>query len=371
MTLLKTFAPNTLGRDFVIGDLHGRLDLFNLALAHVGFDPKLDRVFSVGDLVDRGRDSFGCLKLLSEPWFHACKGNHEDLTVLGLSNPPLHGQLWRMNGGGWDLGLLPQERAELQELVKRAEDLPLVITVEGLFHMVHAELLPHGMEVTDEDLSDPVELEQICGTKLSLSAGGCGALWNRDVFRELFAEKITPQRKQWFLEDSLDLVNKFKTQLPIFSGHTVMQEPTQAGMLINIDTGAVFSSRYSWAGLTICQPKTGEFWKVREDKIERAEKVVLAWKKAQKSEKSVKNVKRNAVNFDEISGHKISKRGFLEAVAALAATPVFAHVPSPIGADWILLSRPEPNWPTSSFTLETWTYPRTGQLTATSIIILD
>jgi serine/threonine protein phosphatase 1 len=45
----------TTGRDFVLGDLHGTTDLLRLLMEHVAFDPKKDRLFSVGDLIDRER----------------------------------------------------------------------------------------------------------------------------------------------------------------------------------------------------------------------------------------------------------------------------------------------------------------------------
>ena len=61
---------NKTGRDFVLGDLHGTTDLLRALMEHVAFDPKKDRLFSVGDLIDRGEDSPGGLTLLLEPWFH-------------------------------------------------------------------------------------------------------------------------------------------------------------------------------------------------------------------------------------------------------------------------------------------------------------
>ena len=61
---------NKAGRDFVLGDLHGTTDLLRALREHVAFDPKKDRLFSVGNLIDRGEDSPGGLALHPEPWFH-------------------------------------------------------------------------------------------------------------------------------------------------------------------------------------------------------------------------------------------------------------------------------------------------------------
>ena len=55
---------NINAHDFIVGDLHGCRAMLDTLLAHVGFDGSRDRLFSVGDLVDRGPDSEGCLDLL-------------------------------------------------------------------------------------------------------------------------------------------------------------------------------------------------------------------------------------------------------------------------------------------------------------------
>ena len=65
------------GRDLVVGDLHGHRSLLEQELDRLGFDPSCDRVLSVGDLIDRGPESFETLSLIDEPWFHAVLGNHE------------------------------------------------------------------------------------------------------------------------------------------------------------------------------------------------------------------------------------------------------------------------------------------------------
>ena len=60
-------AYNNNGYDYVIGDLHGCYALLEKLLKQVNFDSRGDRLFSVGDIVDRGESSFECLKLLSKP----------------------------------------------------------------------------------------------------------------------------------------------------------------------------------------------------------------------------------------------------------------------------------------------------------------
>ncbi|TAL82776.1 MAG: hypothetical protein EPN62_12900 [Candidimonas sp.] len=149
--LHQRLPANTVGRDFIVGDLHGCLDLLHVELARVGFDTTKDRLLSVGDLADRGSDSMGCLRLLREPWFHAVRGNHEDMLIdyhYRVEQPYASSNAARLffqNGGGWVHDLGPKAEEELaRNLLPRVVALPYVITVgEGAtqFHIAHAELM--------------------------------------------------------------------------------------------------------------------------------------------------------------------------------------------------------------------------------------
>jgi serine/threonine protein phosphatase 1 len=149
--LHQPLPANKAGRDFIVGDLHGCLDLLQVELARIAFDGECDRLFSVGDLADRGPDSMGCLRLLREPWFHAVRGNHEDMlldyaypTVAPYAYDGASDLLFR-NGGRWVLDRGKSEQDELwEDLVPRVAKLPYVLTVgegEERFHVAHAELM--------------------------------------------------------------------------------------------------------------------------------------------------------------------------------------------------------------------------------------
>ena len=59
------FSINALGTDFFVGDIHGHYQLLLDSLSQAGFDENNgDRVFLVGDLVNRGPDSASCVDLL-------------------------------------------------------------------------------------------------------------------------------------------------------------------------------------------------------------------------------------------------------------------------------------------------------------------
>jgi len=72
--LIRRFARNPLGRDLAVGDIHGYFSQLEQALDQAGFDPVRDRLFSVGDLTDRGPDCPQALEWLARPWFHPVCG---------------------------------------------------------------------------------------------------------------------------------------------------------------------------------------------------------------------------------------------------------------------------------------------------------
>lgn len=265
--MLKVLPKNDAGRDFVVGDLHGCFDQFQLFLDHVNFDPKVDRMFSVGDLVDRGPKNQECLRLLEKPWFNAVKGNHEDMMCGALVNQGEGGAWWEYNGGGWfkdtKYSTSPQEFSfsELKDFVSTfVVPLPLVIHVEDSFHIVHAELNSEDSEVTSKDIADPMQTAALAATRC---LDGLSALWKRHIWYGRVALDVKDIK---YLP--LNTIDKFKNSLPLFSGHTPVTHPTKINNLVNLDTMAFATGRRPWAGLSFCEPKTMKFWTVKDSVAE-------------------------------------------------------------------------------------------------------
>lgn len=156
---------NEAGRDLIVGDLHGHLETLTAALDSLGFEPARDRVLSVGDLVDRGPDSVGCLALLEEPWFHAVMGNHEDLMLGSVRElRATHGSdprfaMHQNNGGEWLLRVWPPDTG-LAQSIERARVLPHVLVVgagAARYHVVHAGFAigTTNHTIDQGDLGDP------------------------------------------------------------------------------------------------------------------------------------------------------------------------------------------------------------------------
>lgn len=205
MSIVKRFEQNKLGRDFVIGDVHGSFHLVEEALRDLNFDKTKDRMFSVGDLVDRGNNSLACLDYLKQPWFHAVRGNHEQMAI------EFHKGNWGAasyiaNGGEWFFKLTPEEQ---QVYVDAFNDMPFAFEIEtehGLVGIVHAE-------VPDND-------------------------WNSIHTKPL--EEIEPvltwSRRKVRARET-DMVQNISR---VIVGHTVLPDPIVLGNTWYIDTGAVF-----------------------------------------------------------------------------------------------------------------------------------
>lgn len=136
---------NTAGRDFVVGDLHGHRALLERELEGLDFDPARDRVFSVGDLIDRGPDSLATLALIEQPWFHAVLGNHELmlLNYLGCYDSRRHSRKGFVSGSGeWVVDALAAHRRRVTRLAEALHEVPLALHVDAEvpFNVTHGDL---------------------------------------------------------------------------------------------------------------------------------------------------------------------------------------------------------------------------------------
>ena len=107
---VSTHARNPTGRDFVVGDVHGCFPIVEQALRSLEFAPDRDRLFGVGDLIDRGPHSADALDWLETERILAVRGNHERWMVNSLvlegGRLRISGYCadWLGNGGGWFWG---------------------------------------------------------------------------------------------------------------------------------------------------------------------------------------------------------------------------------------------------------------------------
>jgi serine/threonine protein phosphatase 1 len=210
----KFFSKNTQGRDFVVGDIHGCFSALENLLAQVNFNHQQDRVFSVGDLIDRGTESHRVIEFLNYSWFFAISGNHERMLLEAGASAALKANWVDYNGGAWWSDVPETLQPRIRQVLAQ---LPLVMEIAtdlGRVGIVHADI-PTGMPWSYfvQQIAHETEIVDY-------------ALWSRNRFKHLQTTGRT------LPVSGIDLV--------IF-GHTPVQRVLQSANIYYVDTGAAFT----------------------------------------------------------------------------------------------------------------------------------
>lgn len=236
---IKRLPINTLGRDLVVGDLHGCRSYLEAELDRLNFDPSADRVICVGDLADRGPDPMGTLGLLREPWFHAVISNHDAmmLTYCGKYFSHLHRPFDFTNNGGFWINEFAGDaktppHPDLVDILDRVMALPAVLCVDAEipFNVTHGELPKGGKTqaglLTLETLRtmDRHDADEAVWARDQIKAAlRGGSLRKAEAGGQTVIMTGTP------IDPDLNLT---------YVGHTVLQKPVMHKSYAYIDTGA-------------------------------------------------------------------------------------------------------------------------------------
>lgn len=217
-------------RVYAVGDVHGRADLF-AALAeaieadHARRDESASLVILLGDLVDRGPDSAGVLRLARE-WqaqrpLRALMGNHEEMFLDAFTKEDVL-RLFLRHGGRETILSYPVDRiaydeatlAQTQGLMRAAvpaEDLAFMRAMENMIHL---------------------------GDYLFVHAG---------IRPEVPLEEQSPSDLRWIREPFVSTPHDLGST--VVYGHTIYDQVELAASRIGIDTGAYASGRLTALGL--------------------------------------------------------------------------------------------------------------------------
>jgi serine/threonine protein phosphatase 1 len=238
------YERNTEGRDFVVGDVHGCFSQLAKELEARNFDPLRDRLFSVGDLIDRGPESASLLEVVERFGIKAVRGNHEEAIIRWHRGEESAASLLG-NGSEWLLDM-HDDRISVDRLASYMTSLPYVIEVQtnyGLIGIVHAD-------------APAADWANVLGKIESEGADGSTrlrAIWSRSRWKA----RSTPLPKS--RGSLLRLFGAGRTPIgrpatstfitgvtAVIVGHTPMARTSLKGNVINIDTGAVYGG-----GLTL------------------------------------------------------------------------------------------------------------------------
>ena len=212
-------------RVYVIGDIHGRLDLLHEVIAKIELDMKRapsSATFTVtlGDYIDRGPNSRGVIeRLMHNPFsmpYVPLRGNHEELFENFFENPSL-GNQWRHLGG-------------LETLHSYGVPVSLLMIGKGLREA--AKLLREKVPET--------HLEFLSSLRTCASSGSY-FLCHAGVRPGIPLDRQDPQDLLWIRQEFLNSKVDFGKR--VVHGHTPTDRPEVLPNRINIDTGAYMTGR--------------------------------------------------------------------------------------------------------------------------------
>jgi serine/threonine protein phosphatase 1 len=198
----------TQSKVFIVGDVHGCLDMLKELIAKIDWDRGNDTLVFVGDYIDRGDDPKGVvdyiLDLRRESSLVEClKGNHEAMLLNFLGG--IDSEVFLVNGG-WrtmesygSYNLQENKSAIPSDHRKFYASLKLYLELDD-YYIVHAGFKPEVKieKQTEEDM-----------------------LWIRKAF--LYSDYDFGKR--------------------VIFGHTPLKEPLIEANKIGIDTGAVYGNK--------------------------------------------------------------------------------------------------------------------------------
>jgi len=216
-------------RLYVIGDIHGRLDLLTRLLAMIEADAsphthKTKRLIFLGDYIDRGLDSRGVIDRLMRSFENGLKpiflrGNHEDCLLKFLKNDLRFTPIWLQYGGSAGIASYGVNPYLLAAGLKEADKLQ---------HLRHEllDILPRS----HRDFFENTVVSVTYGDYFFAHAG---------VRPAIPLAKQKPEDLMWIREDFLSYPKGMGKM--IVHGHTIQPHPDVRPNRIGLDTGAYAS----------------------------------------------------------------------------------------------------------------------------------
>ena len=214
-------TENVAGRDFVVGDVHGEFETLEATLTHVEFQPGHDRLFALGDLVDRGPRSADALAWMESGRITlSVRGNHEQMLYERIkaaeADPNTHP--WQMHP--WFAHEV--KRGDWAHWKTMIRNMPIAATIRtrtGLVGLVHATPTTRHWD-----------------TMLAkLSAGDTDTVWTA-MNSSARAHNDTRRAEH----EGIPVHGRIDGICAVLTGHTIRHSVTRTDNVWHIDTGAGF-----------------------------------------------------------------------------------------------------------------------------------
>jgi serine/threonine protein phosphatase 1 len=192
---------------FVIGDIHGCLDMLKRLLEKIPWNPSRDRLIFLGDYIDRGEDSKGVIDFLidltkASPHVECLMGNHESLFLDYIE------------GGEDEVTFLFNGRMSTLNSYRKNGEMDI----------------PEDHLAFIKSLKIMIELDEYYIVHAGLKPG-------------IALEKQSTRDRLWIREDFV--FSDYNFGKKIIFGHTPFTLPFVMHNKIGLDTGAVFGNKLS------------------------------------------------------------------------------------------------------------------------------
>lgn len=203
----------------VIGDIHGCYNTLKLLFEEIKTRFPGVRIYSVGDLVDRGKFSFEVVEFIKENEIVFTAGNH-DLMFYYFFTKPSHpiAKAWIYNGSETTMDSYGDHMDIVRDHLAFIIKAPLFLDLKDCF-ISHAGISRYYKKIFKADiLNSPAELTDLLNDELNSQRG---VIWNRDM-----------------------LLNLGKLQIV---GHTIQQDVNydEKSNALYIDTSAFMGNKLS------------------------------------------------------------------------------------------------------------------------------
>lgn len=195
-------------RTFIIGDIHGCLEMLKKLMDKIAWSPDKDRLIFLGDYIDRGENPKGVVDYILDltrrsPLVECLKGNHEAMLLDFLTG---RDRFMFIINGGW-------KTLESYGMYESSEDDSAIPSEHRGFY---------------ESLKPYVELEDYYVVHAGFKPG-------LDIKKQTDDEMLWIRKS--FVSSDFDFGKK------IIFGHTPFKEPLIMENKIGLDTGAVYGNR--------------------------------------------------------------------------------------------------------------------------------
>lgn len=222
---------------YAIGDIHGQLTAFEQCLERCSFDFDQDQLICLGDIADRGPNTYGCFeRLLTIKNLIYTLGNHDKWFLDWLNEPEQLNRNWLIQGGRETLESYqgkPIENVKLHHALLQSAKLFYIDKQSRLF--LHGGF-EEGNTLRETESTKPMEF-----------------YWNRSLWKRAVLQDVNISFQ--LDEDSPVYEND------IFIGHYNTRitfpdlKPVRMQNVWNLDQGVAYGGK-----LTIMNVDTYDYW---------------------------------------------------------------------------------------------------------------